>query len=110
MAVICTLGLAATCECYRRLSRRRIITRPHHAADPVQVAHGYRRPMPLHWGQALATLVSSCWAQDPDYRPSAREVTLTLILTRGPQASQGSPVPMPRVRPPIVHGTGLVNT
>ena len=32
--------------------------------------------MPLHWGQALATLVSSCWAQDPDYRPSAREVLI----------------------------------
>ncbi len=50
--------------------------------------------MPLHWGHALATLVSSCWAQDPDYRPSAREVgiltladfdqTLTLPLTSCP--------------------------
>ena len=40
----------------------------------LQVAEGYRRPLPEHWPPALAELVTECMAQDPGDRPSAAQV------------------------------------
>ncbi len=40
----------------------------------LQVAEGYRRPLPEHWPPQLAELVTECMAQDPRDRPSAAQV------------------------------------
>ena len=41
---------------------------------PVQVAHGYRRPVPVWWPPELALLIVRCWDGSPDRRPAAQEV------------------------------------
>ena len=40
----------------------------------LQVAEGYRRPLPEHWPQQLAELVTECMAQEPRDRPTAAQV------------------------------------
>ena len=44
----------------------------------VQVANGYRRPIPSMWPSALRVLIETCWAGQPDKRPSMKLVVRTL--------------------------------
>ena len=40
----------------------------------MQVASGYRRPLPELWPEGLKMLVGDCWAQEPMLRPSMAAV------------------------------------
>ena len=40
----------------------------------MQVAHGYRRPLPKSLGPETQALISECWAQEPHNRPSMTQV------------------------------------
>ena len=44
----------------------------------MQVANGYRRPIPDNWPSAIRTLVASCWAEQPSQRPKMTLVAKTL--------------------------------
>lgn len=43
-----------------------------------KVANGYRRPIPSMWPSALRVLIETCWAGQPDKRPSMKLVVRTL--------------------------------
>lgn len=43
-----------------------------------KVANGYRRPIPSNWPSALRTLIETCWAGQPERRPSMKLVVRTL--------------------------------
>lgn len=51
-----------------------------------QVANGYRPPIPEEWPDSVADLVEDCWCQEPDLRPSMKEVAERLkdILNEAP--------------------------
>ena len=40
----------------------------------LQVANCYRQPLPEHWPKELSRLITRCWSQMSDVRPSASEV------------------------------------
>lgn len=44
----------------------------------MQVANGYRRPIPPQWPSSLHTLVETCWAMTPEKRPAMKLVLRTL--------------------------------
>ena len=44
----------------------------------MQVANGYRRPIPPQWPSSLRTLVETCWAMTPEKRPAMKLVLKTL--------------------------------
>lgn len=44
----------------------------------MQVANGYRRPIPPQWPSSLRTLVETCWAMTPEQRPTMKLVLRTL--------------------------------
>ena len=44
----------------------------------VQVANGYRRPIPSQWPSSLRTLIGTCWAEVPERRPAMKLVLRTL--------------------------------
>ena len=44
----------------------------------MQVANGYRRPIPAMWPSSLRTLIEMCWAAQPDRRPGMKLVVRTL--------------------------------
>lgn len=47
-------------------------------ASTVQVANGYRRPIPSQWPSSLRTLIGTCWAEVPEKRPAMKLVLRTL--------------------------------
>ncbi len=55
----------------------------------AQVANGYRRPIPSMWPSALRTLIETCWAEQPEKRPSMKLVFRTLTdLSKRPDDLQ----------------------
>jgi serine/threonine protein kinase len=58
--------------------------------DPVdceiyaeKVARGYRVPIPSRWPEPVRELVASCWAQEPEDRPSMDDVARMIVSWRG---------------------------
>ena len=57
--------------------------------DPVdceiyaeKVARGYRVPIPSRWPEPVRELVASCWAQEPEDRPSMDDVARMIVSWR----------------------------
>ena len=54
----------------------------------VQVASGYRMPMPRSFPEPLKRLIGACWAQDAAERPCAASVHAQLALMQETGALQ----------------------
>ncbi len=67
----CRDGRKAGCGVLRTASH-------HPPPSALQVADGYRPPMPAGLPPALAELICSCWKGDPSLRPDAGEVVAQL--------------------------------
>lgn len=51
----------------------------------VQVAGGYRRPLPGYIREPLRELITECWAQNPKDRPPITEVVDRLVEAKDAQ-------------------------
>ena len=49
----------------------------------MQVAGGHRHPIPSDWPEDLRRLISDCWQQDPDKRPTSAQVAKRLGMLEG---------------------------
>ena len=61
-------------------------------ACAMQVAGGYRRPLPNYIPEPLRELITECWAQNPKDRPPITEVVdrLTAFQETPQQLSNGA--------------------
>ena len=71
----------------------------------MQVAGGYRRPLPDFVPEALRELITECWAQNPKERPPITEVVDQLYtLQRAPTILANGAVKGDQVKGPAKKG------